>query len=79
MNKRGTGVAFIAIAAFLFSAKYISAAIFGSGLASYNKDLFNAMLEYVGFPLNICSIIALILGLAYIFLGEYEEFTMKKR
>lgn len=79
MNKRGTGVAFIAIAAFLFSAKYISAAIFGSGLASYNKDLFNAMLEYVGFPLNICSIIALILGLAYIGWGEYEEFTMKKR
>lgn len=29
MNKRGTGVAFIAIATFLFSAKYISAAIFG--------------------------------------------------
>ena len=79
MNKRGTGVAFIAIAAFLFSAKYISAAIFGSGLASYNKDLFNAMLEFVGFPLHICSIIALILGLAYIGWGEYEEYTMKKR
>ena len=79
MNKRGTGVAFIAIAAFLFSAKYISAAIFGSGLASYNEELFNAMLSYIGNPLSICSIIALLLGLAYIAWGEYEEFTMKKR
>ena len=79
MNKRGTGVAFIAIAAFLFSAKYISAAIFGSSVASWDEDLFNAMLEYIGYPLSICSIIALLIGLAYIVWGEYEEFTIKKR
>lgn len=79
MNKRGTGVAFIAIAAFLFSAKYISAAIFGSGLTSYNKELFLAMLEYIGYPLSICSVIALLIGLAYIVWGEHEEFTIKKR
>ena len=79
MNKRGTGVAFLAIAALLFSARYISAAIFGSSVASWDKDLFNAMLGFVGFPLQIFSIIALILGLAYIGWGEYEEFAMKKR
>jgi ABC-type uncharacterized transport system permease subunit len=79
MSKRGTGVAFLAIAALLFSAKYISAAIFGSGLPSWSEHLFNEMLDYVGYPLNVCSIIALILGLAYIAWGEYEEFTMKNR
>ena len=79
MNKRGTGVAFIAIAAFLFSAKYISAAIFGSSVASWDEDLFNAMLEYIGYPLSICSDIALLIGLAFIVWGEYEEFTTKKR
>lgn len=79
MNKRGTGVAFIAIAAFLFSAKYISAAIFGSGLSSWDQGLFNAMLEYIGYPLSICSVIALLIGLAYIVWGEYEEFIIKKR
>lgn len=78
MSKRGTGVAFIAIAAFLFSAKYIGAAIFGSGVSSWNEELFNAMLSYVGSPLNVCSIIALIIGVAYIIWGEYEEITMKK-
>ena len=79
MNKRGTGVAFIAIAAFLFSTKYISAAIFGSGVLSWNDELFNAMLAYVGSPLNIGSIIALIIGIAYIAWGEYEEFKSKKQ
>ena len=79
MNKRGTGVAFIAIAAFLFSAKYISAAIFGLSVASWDEDLFNAMLSYIGNPLSICSIIALLLGLVYIAWGEYEEFIIKKQ
>ena len=77
MSKRGTGVAFIAIAAFLFSAKYISAAIFGSGVLSWDKELFNAMLSYVGSPLSVCSIVALIIGVAYITWGEYEEFKNK--
>lgn len=79
MNKRRTGVTFIAIAAFLFSAKYISAAIFGSNVPSWDEDLFNAMLEYVGNPLNICSVLALLIGLAYIIWAEYEEFMMKKQ
>lgn len=79
MSKRGTGVAFIAIATFLFSAKYISAAIFSLGFLSWDKELFNAMLSYVGSPLSVCSIVALIIGVAYIDWGEYEEFTIKKQ
>ncbi|MGE7024344.1 hypothetical protein [Solibacillus cecembensis] len=79
MNKRGAGVIFIAIAAFLFASKYMSAAIFGSGVLSWDEPLFSAMLSYVGEPLSICSMIALILGVAYICWGEYEEFTIKKQ
>lgn len=63
MNKRGTGVAFIAIAEFLFSANYISAAIFGSGLKA--RDWSVALL-LVGETLNVFSSIALIIGIAYI-------------
>lgn len=79
MNKRGSGVAFIAIAAFLFSAKYISAAIFGSGVLSWDEELFNAMLSYIGSPLSIASMIALIIGVGYISWGEYDEFKSKKQ
>lgn len=79
MNKRGAGVTFIAIAAFLISAKYISAAIFGSGVSSWDENLFREMSEYVGIPLNICSVLALLVGLAYIAWAEYEEFMMKNK
>lgn len=76
MNKRGTGVAFIAIAAFLFSANYISAAIFGSGLKAID---WSVALLLVGETLNVFSSIALIIGIAYIAWGEYEEFKSKKQ
>lgn len=79
MSKRGTGVAFIAIAAFLFSVKYISAAIFGSGISAWNEDLFNELLSYIGSPLIIASLISLIIGIVYIAWGEYEEFIVKKQ
>ncbi len=79
MNKRGAGVTFIAIAAFLISAKYISAAVFGSGVSSWDENLFREMSEYVGIPLNICSVLALLVGLAYIVWAEYEEFMMKNK
>ncbi|MFN7253507.1 MAG: hypothetical protein ACK4M9_22440 [Anaerobacillus sp.] len=79
MTKRGAGVAFIAIAAFLLAMKYITAAIFGSGVLSWDAGLFNAMLQYVGNTLNTFSFLALIVGIAYLAWGEYEEFGAKKK
>ena len=73
MTKRGTVVAFIAISAFLISSKYISASIFGSGVASWDKSLYDAMLDYVGNTLSIFSLFAFIIGIAYIVWGEYED------
>lgn len=69
MNKRGAGVSFCAIAALLYIARYITAAIFGSGTLSWNADLFNAMLEYIGPGLLIMSIISLIVGVVYLILA----------
>lgn len=36
MNKRGAGVSFCFMATILFSIRYISAAIFGSGVSSWD-------------------------------------------
>lgn len=78
MTRRGTGIAFIAISAFLISTKYISAAIFGSGVSSWSQDLFDRMLTYVGYTLNIFSVLSLLVGILYIVWGEYEELKLNR-
>ena len=70
MNRRGTGVIFCLIAAVLFSTRYISAAIFGSGVLSWGSDLFDSMLQYVGSALTVLSVIALIVGIIYLVAAE---------
>lgn len=79
MTKRGTGVAFIAISAFLISSKFISAAIFGSGVNGWDESLYKMMLEYVGNTLSNFSLFAFIIGIGYIFWGEYEDWKNKNK
>lgn len=70
MNRRAAGVSFCAIAAFLFAARYITAAIFGSGASSWSDDLFTAIMSYVGGGLTLFSGISLAVGVAYLILAE---------
>lgn len=73
MNRRATGTVFCLIAALLYSVKYISAAIFGSNITSWNAGLFNAMLEYMGNGLNYISLLSLITGIIYLVIAELSE------
>ena len=73
MNKRGAGVSFCGIAAFLFAARYIAAAIFGSGVSSWNTALFDAMLSYTGNTLVVLSLISLAVGVVYLVLAEVRK------
>lgn len=75
MNRRGAGVTFCFIAAFLEGVKYISAAIFGSGVHSWNNRLFNHMLEYVGNKLTILAIISLVVGIVYLVAAEIINYS----
>lgn len=75
MSKRGVGALFCLIASILFSARYIAAAIFMSGVSSWNSDLFKAGLEYVGTPLLHLSMLSLIVGVGYL---VWEEILDKK-
>lgn len=72
MNKRGTGVALCGIAAFLFAARYITAAIFMSGVSSWSNQLFFAGLAYQGTALLTGSIVSLLAGIAYLVWAEIE-------
>jgi hypothetical protein len=73
MNRRGAGVVFCFIAAFLIVAKFISAAIFGSNISTWGEDLFSAMLQYTGPTLVVLSIISLLIGIVYLILAEREK------
>lgn len=73
MSRRGAGIALIAIASFLYGVRYISAALFGSGINTWNSENFNAMLQYVGSNLNYAAVIALVVGIGYIIWGELSD------
>lgn len=78
MNKRGTGAIFCLIAGLLFSARYITAAIFMSNVASWDSVLFAAGLEYQGNSLLIFSGISFVLGVIYLVWGEIEDRRKRK-
>ena len=73
MSKRCVGVLFCLIASILFSTRYIAAAIFMSGVSSWDSGLFKAGLGYVGNPLLYWSILRLIVGVGYLFWGEVSD------
>jgi hypothetical protein len=62
----------LAVAALLYSTRYLAAAIFGSGISSWDADLFRAMLEYVGKGPVTWSLAALVAGIVYLVWAEVE-------
>ncbi|MCM3626156.1 hypothetical protein M3194_02090 [Paenibacillus glycanilyticus] len=72
MQRRTVGVILLCISAFLYGIRYLSAAIFGSGVTSWNRQLFDEMLESVGNGPLIMSLIALIAGVGYLIFAEVE-------
>lgn len=73
MNKRTAGVMFCLIAGELFAIRYIVAALFMSGVSSWNAMNFAAGLEYQGNGLLIFSIISLVVGIVYLVRAEIED------
>jgi len=70
MNRRTVGCVFIAIAAFLYTARYITAAIFTSNVQNWGRDLFQRAMSYVGTDLHLWAFAALLAGVVYLVWGE---------
>jgi hypothetical protein len=79
MSHRATGILFILVAALLYATRYIAAAIFGSGVSSWNAELFQAMLSYVGDGPTVWALLALIVGVAYLVWAEYAAWLGRRR
>lgn len=63
MNHKTMGMIFICISVFLYAVRYLAAAIFGSNLTSWSKEMFDSMLTYVGKGPLVLSWISLIVGI----------------
>ncbi|MDR9854787.1 hypothetical protein RJP21_14320 [Paenibacillus sp. VCA1] len=71
MNRRGAGVAFLAIGAFLFAVRYVTDAMLltqNGGMGSYD---FRMALYESGVFLLLLSILFFILGVVYFILGDF--------
>ena len=73
MSRRSTGTILIAVSAFLYAAHFVAAAIFGSGLSSWDTGLFRAMLQYTDQGLDTASLVSLIAGVLYLGWAELSE------
>lgn len=79
MNNKGTGAVFCLIAAILAAARYIAAAVFMSNVTSWNAELFQCGLDYVGSPLRIMAVISLIVGIVFLVLGVCQDLRKTKK
>lgn len=72
MSKRTAGISLVAISALLYAARYLAAAIFGSGVSSWSQELFQAMLTNVGKEPVTLSVLALFAGIGYLLWAEID-------
>ena len=79
LNNKGIGAIFCLISAVLMSARYIAAAIFMSNVVSWDSSLFQAGLSYVGSPLKVAAIIALIAGICFLVYGVVRDFKKQDK
>lgn len=78
MTRRTAGVHLIGIGAFLYATRYISAAIWGSGYASWSAQLYSGLLGYVDQGLTTWSIISIVGGMVFLVWGEITEIANHK-
>ena len=79
MNNKVVGAIFCLISAVLASARYIAAAAFVSNVTSWDSSLFQAGLSYVGAPLKVTAIVALIVGVCFLGYGMVQDFQKKDK
>lgn len=79
MDKRIVGALFCLTASILFSARYLAAEIQLTTLGYQGgTPLYEQVHNSVGGPLQICSILCLIIGIVYIIRGECDDYKNKK-
>jgi hypothetical protein len=79
MVNKFIGLAFIFFAVFLYSVQIIAAAIFGSGLNSWSRELYLDILGYIGNGPRNLSLLSLLIGIIYLNLKEITNLVKNIR
>lgn len=77
MNRRGAGVVFVAIAAFLFAMRYLTAAMLLPENVGLNGEYYRMVLEETGGSLLTLSILSLVVGIIYLVLADFKKLLLK--
>lgn len=79
MENKIVGAIFCFISAVLISTRYISAAIFMSGVTALDTTVFAAGLEYVGPFLPVAAGVAVMIGILFLGYGLYQDIKKMKK
>ena len=79
MNNKGVGAVFCLMASILTAARYLTAAIFMSGVSAWDSELFQAGLRYTGSSLKWAAVMALIVGVAFLGMGLYQDIKKSEK
>lgn len=79
MSRRTAGIYLICAGAMLYATQFLTAAIFGSGVASWNQDIFNSMIQATDQGLQVWSKIAFGVGLFYLAWAEVGNFLVHSK
>lgn len=73
------GVEFLKIAALLYAARFIAAALMGPGLRDWDPKLFNLSYEYIGKSLTSWAIVSAVIGVLMIAAAFIQQHKRDKQ
>ena len=73
------GVEFLKIAALLYAARFIAAALMGPGLKKWEPELFNVSYQHIGKNLTSWAIVSAVIGVLMIAAAFIQQHKMDKQ
>ena len=73
MSNKGVGAIFCLIASILMGVRYLTAAIFMSGISTWSPELFASGLAYCGPVLLYLAIVAAVIGVCFLVIGIIRD------
>ncbi len=78
MTRQLVGAVFLAVAAILYAARHVGAMVYNANKTGDMNEAYESALRVGGAELLTLSVIALVVGLAYLLWGEYESWASRR-